>query len=108
MLFEMITSYTDVDTNREVKDIKKISSRYFSGNFLFDFVTIVPLSFLYRFELSRLLISIKCLRLIKLKNFLDIKSLMKQVKGVYQIQLDKDCANDEIGNDINVDRNKII
>ena len=83
MLLEFITSYNDVDTNRPVKDIKKIASRYLSGNFLFDFVTIIPLAFIFRFEFSRLFIIIKCLRLIKLKNFLDIKSLMRRVKGIY-------------------------
>ena len=45
---------------------------------------------------------------LKLKNLMDIQSLMKQVKGVYQIQLDKDCADEDIKDDMNVDRNKII
>ena len=71
-----LTSYIDADTGNEVKEIKKISKRYFNGNFVFDFVTIFPLSFFFRFKFSRCLILIKCLRLVKLKEFLDVNTVM--------------------------------
>jgi hypothetical protein len=78
------TSYIHDDTGNEVKNIKKISKRYFYGNFIFDFVTIFPLSLFFRgFKFSRCLILIKCLRLVQLKEFLDINKVMAQIKGLY-------------------------
>ena len=48
------------------------------------------------------------MRTIQLNEFLDIKMMMHNIKGVYQVQLEKDCLNDEIKNDTIVDRNNII
>ena len=80
-----ITSYFDVDSNQMVVDYKKISSKYIGEGFVFDIVTFIPFAFITRFEFSRLLILIKCLRLNKLSSFLDMNTLMRQIKGVYQI-----------------------
>ena len=44
----------------------------------------------------------------QLKEFIDVKVLMKQVKGVYQIQLEKDCEDDDVANDMLEDRNNIV
>ena len=80
-----ITSYFDVDSNQMVVDYKKISSKYINEGFVFDIVTFIPFAFITRFKFSRLLILIKCLRLNKLSSFLDMNTLMRQIKGVYQI-----------------------
>ena len=77
-----VTSYTDEYTGNVVKDIPKIVDRYLHGNFVFDFITIFPLFF--RFKFSRLLILIKCLRLVNLKQALDVNTVMAQIKGLYQ------------------------
>ena len=71
-----ITSYTDPDNGNEVRDIYRIVDRYLKGNFVFDFVTIFPMSYIFRFPFSRLLILIKCLRLINLREFLDVNTVM--------------------------------
>jgi hypothetical protein len=68
------TSYTDEHTGNIVKDIPKIADRYLHGQFVFDFITIFPLFF--RFKFSRLLILIKCLRLVNLKQALDVNTVM--------------------------------
>ena len=82
ILMSFITSYTDEYTGNVVKDIPKIVDRYLHGNFVFDFITIFPLFF--RFKFSRLLILIKCLRLVNLKQALDVNTVMAQIKGLYQ------------------------
>jgi hypothetical protein len=71
-----LTSYTDEFTGNHIKDLSKIADRYLNNNFIFDFITIFPFSLMFRFKFSRLLILIKCLRLVNLKHALDVNTVM--------------------------------
>jgi hypothetical protein len=77
MVMSFLTSYFDVDANKMIIDYKKISTRYINNNFLFDCITLFPFAFVVRFKFSRLLILIKCVRLNKLSQFLDMNSIMR-------------------------------
>ena len=75
ILMNFFTSYTDEHTGNIVKDLTKIRKRYIQGSFIFDLFTIFPF-FLIRFKFSRLMILIKCLRLVNLKNALNVNNFM--------------------------------
>ena len=111
MLVSFVTSYWDIDSNKMVVDYKKIANRYIRNGFLFDLITFIPFAFIVRFRFSRLLILIKCLRLQKLSKFLDMNTLMRQIKGVYKTRLEKDMLdeqNEDLARDMEDDKNKIV
>jgi len=72
IIMSFITSYFDIDQNKWVVDYKKISMKYINGRFIVDFITFIPFAFMVKFKYSRLLIIIKCMRLQRLSDFLDI------------------------------------
>jgi len=76
-----LTSYKDEYTGNIVKNLGKITDRYLHGNFIFDIITLFPL--FLRFRFSRLFVLIKCLRLMNLKEALNVNLVMAEIKGFY-------------------------
>ena len=67
----------------------------------------LPLNYIFQFKHSRLLFFVKSIRLLYSKELLEYKTFMKQVRGMYQKQLDKDCSNPEKADDIAADNTSI-
>lgn len=101
------TEYKPIDSIYPVRDISKIAERYLKGNFIFHLIPIFPFGLIINFKNSKLLQLLKCLRLIQANELLDTKVLMRQVKSIYQKQLEKDCQHEERATEQNEDYTKI-
>ena len=57
--------------------------RYLKGDFANDFIPLIPIELIIRFEHSRLFFLVKCMRILKSLHILDIKVFTKVVKNYY-------------------------
>ena len=95
ILISFFTAYVDEDTNRLIKDLKKISKRYvYSNGFLYDLIPLIPLTEFVHFKGCRFLFFIKCIRIIKVFKTLNIRTVNNNVKMAYKNQLNKICQED--------------
>jgi hypothetical protein len=63
MIVSFITEYID-HNNRPVRDIFKISKKYFREGFIYDIIPLIPFNFFLHFRGSRFLFLIKTMRLV--------------------------------------------
>ena len=98
-LIEMSTrcflEYTPVDSIIPVRDISSISVTYLKTQFVYDFIPLIPFQRIITFKYDRLLYLIKCMRLVKFFNILDINRFNKQVKQYYQQKMDILLSNQD-------------
>ena len=71
MLTGFITAYVDED-NKLIKDMKKISTRYFYQDFIIDLIALIPFDSFVYFHYSRYLYFVKSSRIIKVFKILNV------------------------------------
>lgn len=63
---------------------------------------------MFKFPGSRSLLLLKLFRLRSVVLLLDTKTVMRQIKAIYQVQLEKDCVDPDKRYDMDEDHNKIM
>ena len=88
---QFLVEYTPPGQLVPVKDISLISMRYLKGEFLKDFIPIIPLQMVKMGDNGdeRLFYLIKIMRLIKGLQVFDVANIMEIIKKQYQKKLDK-------------------
>ena len=107
MLTGFITAYLD-DDNKLVKDLKKIAMRYLKSDFIIDLIPLMPFTHYLKFEDSRFLFFIKCIRILKAFKMMDVRVLHNNVKIIYKNEHAKVCQDETKAKDRDVDHNHII
>lgn len=91
IIVQFFTEYLPFDSLKPERSLEKIAKKYLKGTFIFDAFAQLQLEHIFKFRNSRLLTIIHMLRLVNLANFLDVKVLFREIKAIYQKQLEKDC-----------------
>ena len=109
LISNFLVEYQDEGMSRPVRDISKICWRYLKGQFLFDFIPLVPLQLITMKDgKERLFILIKIIRLVNGFKVFQVRNLMEVIKNFYQKKLETIIENDPVlAEDIEVDNNCI-
>ena len=108
MVMRFFLEYTPRDSFYPIKDIRLIALIYFKTQFFFDLLPLVPLPHIFDMKYSRFLWLIKCMRLTKFHQILNIRTIMKQVKQFFQYRISKIINDPNLCDEIEVDNNKIL
>ena len=103
-----ITEYQPADSIYPVRKCSKIILRYVKEEFVYDLLPLVPFVELFKFPGSRSLLLFKLFRLRSVVYVLNTKRVMRQIKAIYQVQLEKDCKDPVKRYNMDEDNNKIM
>ena len=82
-ILNFIVDYQPPDQPKPVKDISKIAMRYIKGNFWYDFLPLIPLTYINLNGDQRLFYIIKILRLVIGLQILKVPKIMEKIKKIY-------------------------
>lgn len=103
-----ITEYQPIDGIYPVRRCSKIIVNYLKVEFIYDLLPLIPFVEIFKFPGSRTFILFKIFRLRSVNIVLNTKKVMLQIKAIYQVQLDKDCQDPEIKDNIEEDHNNLM
>ena len=83
LLLNFITEQKSVESIYPIRKLNQISVRYFKDAFLIDFITLLPMTYLFQFRGSRSLYLLKCIRLVSVKKLSGVRQIMVSVKAIY-------------------------
>lgn len=110
LLLQFFVDYIDKTNGQVVRSYTKIFWNYIYGDFIRDFITILPLQLIpLPLDSGHYMFLIKCLRMFKGSKLVDSDYLMKGVKNYYHTGLAKlERDHPEIANDPTLDNTKMI
>lgn len=106
---EFLTDFQDKDL-KIIRDFEKIVMRYLKGQFIFDFITVIPFDYFIMIEggYSRLFYLLKLLRLFQGLQLFDVQRIMILVNKYYKNKIDNIIKNDpDLAENVLVDNNNI-
>ena len=109
MILQFFLEYKSNDSIYPVRDLKKIALNLYRTEFLYNLIPLIPLPHMLKFKYSRFLYLIKCIRLGKTMEMLDIKKFMGEIRLYISKNLDAICQdenkkNDTLENHTNIDK----
>lgn len=104
-----LVDYKPEGEENKIKDLNKIGIRYLKGQFLYDFIPLIPLQALsLRGQKERLFFVIKIIRLLNGFKIFQVAKIMKVIKSHYQKKLDDlIIENPELADNMDIDNNNI-
>ena len=96
MGFKFLKSFTKDGEIIPTIDLGEIASRYLKGQFIFDFVPLIPISSFFEFHGDNHFYFIKCIRVVNGFALFDIKHIMADVRKMFTKRLDNIIANDPL------------
>lgn len=87
-MINFFVTYVD-ENNIIVRDVSKISLRYFKSKFAFHVLTAIPYQVFFKFQYSRFFYLIKGLRILETSELLDTARFMNNVKDMFEKRLKK-------------------
>jgi len=110
IITKFLTDYRPDGETEHVKSLTKISSRYLHGDFLSDFIPLLPLTFIFKNSLcqAKLFYIIKTVRVLNGFKLFNVNDMFVRIKKASQSRMQRKIDSDErLKDDMDEDHNQI-